>query len=134
MPSVRYITNIAPVAHINGKMAPVSVIVTNSPDGHDLKTDGYWYGFRRNSSSRNRYGIRTIRRNLVTNPYTAQEDENRTLFTLSLNVVYANKDIPANWALCVNEWQRQRDYSTVIGYAVHVVRGNQGEWPERWTP
>ena len=134
MPSVRYITNIAPVEHINGKMAPVSVIVSNSPDGHDLKVEGYWYGFRRNGSRRNRYGIRTIRRNLVTNPYTAQEEENRTLFTVSLNTVYANKDIPANWALCVNDWQQQREYSTVIGFAVHVVRANQGIWPDRWTP
>lgn len=134
MPSRRYITNIAPIEHINGRMAQVSNIVSNSPDGTDLYLDGYWYGFRRNGSLRNRFGIRHYRRNLVSNPYTAAEDENRTLFTISLNVVYANKAIPANWALCVAEWAEQREYSTQIGYAVHVVRALNGEWPSRWVP
>lgn len=134
MSSVRYIINTAPIEHINGKIAQVSNIVTNSPDGTDLYRQGYWYGFRRNGSKRSRFGIRQMRRSLVANPYTQAEDENRILFTMSLNVVYANKQIAPNWTLCVEEWRKQRVYLTQIGYAVHVVRGNNGEWPQRWTP
>lgn len=133
MPSVRYITNVLPVSHINGKMAPVKNIVTNSPDGQQLKVEGYWYGFRRRGNSANRFGIRTIRRNLITNPYTAAEDENRTLFTMSLQVVHESLQIPYRRQLCMDDFLLQERYTTLIGYAVAVTRANNGEWPERWS-
>ena len=134
MPSVRYITTISPISHINGKMAPVAVVVSNSPDGTNLQLPGYWYGFKRRGSNRNRFGIRTIRRNLVTNPYTAAEEENRTLFTMSLQVVNAALSDPAKKQLCMEDFEQQHQYTTLIGYAVAMTRNNNGQWPEEWNP
>ena len=124
----------SPVESINGKMAPVSVKVTNSPDGQHLEVPGFWYGYKRPGIRVNRFGIRTIRRNLVTHPYTSAEDENRTLFTISLQVVYAALEDNAKRQLCNTEFLEQNRYTTLIGFAVANTRANGGQWPSRWTP
>lgn len=133
MPSRRYFTTIAPIEHINGKMAPVYVKCPNT-DEPGKEYPGFWYGYkRRNNPSVSRFGVRHLGRNLIAHPVTAAEDENRTLFTSSLYAVYDHQQIPGDWALMMTDFIEQKRYSTPIGFAVASCRANGGEWLDRWT-
>lgn len=132
MPSRRYYIAIAPVEHINGKLAPVAVKCPNSAEGGTV--DGFYYGYRRRSIPVSRFGIRTKCRSLDANPYTASEDENRTLFTASLHAVYEHKSIASDWAAMLVDFDKQRQYTTPIGFAVASCRSAGGVWPARWSP
>lgn len=132
MPSRRYFLSIAPVAHINGKMAPQWQKCPNTEDP-GKENQGFWYGFKRAADpSVSRFGVRLVSRNLIDHPYTAAEDENRTLFTSSLFAVYDHKTIAADWALMLEDFARQTHYTTPIGYAVAACRANGGEWLQEW--
>lgn len=134
MPARRYFIGTLPVAHINGKIAPVAVKCSNTDDPEHAIEISFFYGYRHRATPNiSRYGIRTQRRDLNTKPYTAHEDENRTLFTASLIAVYAHKKIAADWALCLADYDHQRNYATPLGYAVAAVRANGGIWLEEWT-
>lgn len=134
MPSRRYFITIAPVEHINGKMAPSYIKCPNTDDPEHITAKGFWYGYKRQSApSVSRYAIRTLCRDLNTHPYTAAEDENRTLFTSSLHAVYTHKLIAADWGLMMEDFKRQDRYTTPIGFAVAICRENGGEWPQWWT-
>lgn len=133
MPSRRYYIAIAPVAHINGKMAPGRKKCPNTDDPEQIETSGFWYGYKRQARPDvSRYGIRTRGRDLNTHPYTIAEDENRTLFTSSLFAVYDHQGIEGDWKLMMTDFRAQSHYRTPIGYAVAVCRQNAGEWPGRW--
>lgn len=132
MPSARYYIALAPVEHINGKMAPVKVKCPDTEDPEKVKVSGFWYGYRKKGSNVSRYAIRETCRDLTKNPYTTQELENRDLFRVSLLCVYYNKNIPAHWEKMLLEYESQHDYLTPLGYAIAKVRENNGEWLERW--
>lgn len=129
--SRRYFTTTLPVEHINGKMAPSSTRCKNTytPEGEH---ESYYYGFRRLVKSVNRYAIRSIPRDLNTNPYTARELESRALFTSSIAEVQRYRREPIFWAKCLEDFRKQSTYSTPIGFAIAACRKNGGEWPERW--
>lgn len=130
----RYYIAVLPVEHINGKMAPVKVRCPNTEDPEHTEVRGFWYGYRRRSSPTiSRYGIRTMCRDLTAKPYTPAEDENRTLFTASLNAVYLHRQIAADWELMMSDYMQQTNYATPIGYAVATTRNNSGQWPDDWT-
>lgn len=134
MPSRRYYIAIAPIAHINGKMAPQRVKCPNSDDPEHLESSGFWYGYkRRTAPDVSRFGVRTLGRDLTRHPYTAAEDENRILFTASLNAVYAHKRVAADWSLMLADFNRQDRYATPIGYAVAACRSNGGQWLTEWS-
>lgn len=134
MPARRYYIATLPVQHINGKMSPVAVKCSNSADPSQEPEVSYWYGYRHKASPNvSRYGIRSQRRDLSTKPYTAQEDENRTLFTSSLQAVNEHYQIAGDWELCERDFLQQFDYATPRGYAVARCRANGGIWPEEWT-
>lgn len=134
MPSRRFYIATAPVSHINGKMAPQSVKCSNSYDPDSEPEVSFWYGYRYYASpSVSRYGIRTQRRDLSVKPYTALEDENRTLFRASLLTVYEHKRNPADWRLMFRDFEQQKRYHTPLGYAIAETRLNQGEWRRDWT-
>ena len=134
MPCRRYFICIAPVDHINGKMAPVAVKCSNTEDPEHIVAKGFWYGYRRKAAPNiSRFGIRTMRRDLEQHPYTPAEDENRTLFTASLHAVFAHRDIAADWALMIADFNKQSRYGTPIGYAVAACRSNGGNWLQEWT-
>lgn len=132
MPSRRYFIALAPVAHINGKMAPNWQRCPNTEDP-DIKNQGFWYGYKRAADpDTSRFGVRVLSRNLIDHPYTPAEDENRTLFTSSLFAVYDHKEIAADWALMLQDFKRQDRYGTPIGFAVAACRANGGEWLQEW--
>lgn len=132
MPAKRWFISVLPVAHVNGKMAPVAVKCPNTTDD-EHKNEGFYYGYvHRANPQVSRFGIRTISRNLNTHPYTESEDENRILFTASLYAVYENKAIARNWLLCTQDFRKQSAYATQLGYAIATCRANGGVWPDRW--
>ena len=133
MPSRRYYITTAPVAHINGKMAPVEIRCSNSYDPESETPVSFWYGYRRNiAPNTSRFAIRSNRRNLTSNPYTDDEQDNRDLFTNSLNAVYTNMRIGTRKMLCVLDFNRQSKYTSLYGYAIAETRANGGVWPARW--
>lgn len=132
MPSRRYFITIAPVSHINGKMAPCYVKCPNTTDPEE-ENPGFWYGFKRRTSPVSRFGVRYKGRNLNTHPVTTAEDENRSLFTLALQAVNLHRDIAADWALMLADFDKQSRYQTPNGFAVAECRANSGQWPARWT-
>lgn len=133
MPSRRYYISIAPVAHINGKMAPQYIKCPNTEDPEQAHTRGFWYGYKRRAAPNiSRFGIRTKCRDLTQKPYTAEEDENRILFTASLRAVYDHKAVEGDWSLMLADFRKQSRYGTAIGYAVAAVRANGGEWLPEW--
>lgn len=134
MPSRRYYIALAPVDHINGKMAPVRVKCPNTTDSEAVEVSGFWYGYRHhNRPDISRYGIRTMCRDLNTKPYTTAEDENRSLFTASLQAVNTHHSIAADWSLMLADFDKQRRYISPIGYAVAACRSNGGQWLPEWT-
>lgn len=91
------------------------------------------YGYKKkNAPEVSRFGIRYKCRDLNANPYTAAEDENRTLFRMSLDAVFTHKAIAGDWALCMDDFNAQERYLTPIGFAVAACRSNGGEWLEDW--
>lgn len=133
MPSRRFYIAIIPVAHINGKMAPVATKCGNTDDPEHAPAVSFWYGYRHHASPDvSRYGIRSVRRDLNKNPYTPEEDENRTLFRMSLAAVYEHKKSATDWALMLKDFGAQDRYATPIGYAIAACRANGGEWLPEW--
>lgn len=132
MPSRRYIVTKAPIDHINGKMERVAIKCKDTENPEEIIQEGFWYGYRRKISNVNRYGIRKKGRDLLSHPYTAQELENRTLFTISLQVVNANLKEPDKRAKAQNAFLAQIEYRTLIGFCVAMVRANGGEWLPDW--
>lgn len=134
MPARRYYISTLPVSHINGKMAPVAVKCSDTDDPEHAPRVSFWYGYRHKASPNvSRYGIRENRRDLRVKPYTASEDENRTLFTSSLFAVFDHKTEPEDWRLMLQDFDRQTKYTSPIGYAVAACRANGGEWLQEWT-
>lgn len=133
MPSRRYYIAIAPISHINGKMAPNRVKCPNTDDPEHTHVSGFWYGYKRQARPDvSRFAVRTACRDLTTHPYTTDEDENRTLFTSALFAVYDHKENAGDWALMMADYYAQDRYKTPIGYAVAAVRANGGEWLPEW--
>ena len=131
MPANRYILTLAPVEHINGKIAPSVITCPYLPEGG--KTDGYMYGYRHIGGIRNYYGIRTKCRNLSTNPVTDDEQANRAVFTASIICVNTNLQDPHKRALCAADFDKQTYYTTLRGFAIAAVRANGGYWLDDWS-
>lgn len=133
MPSRRYFITIAPVSHLNGKLAPTYIKCPNT-DEPGTEYPGFWYGYKRRSNpSVSRFGVRYHGRDLIAHPITPAEDENRTLFTSSLFAVYDHQQVEQDWQLMLEDYKSQTKYNTPIGFAVASCRANGGEWLEKWT-
>lgn len=131
--SRRYFTTTLPVEHINGKMAPSSTRCKNTYNPDD-EHESYYYGYKRVANSVSRYAIRTKSRDLNTKPYTTQENENKALFTSSIEQVQRYRREPQAWELCMQDFRLQHDYVTPIGFAIAMTRKNGGEWLPEWIP
>lgn len=133
MPSRRYYISIAPVQHLNGKLAPVRVKCRNTEDPESEKPRGFFYGYKHQAQPDvSRFGVRLACRDLNEHPYTTAEEENRTLFTASIAAVHEHQRIAADWALMLADFERQKGYTTPIGYAVAACRSNGGVWLDDW--
>ena len=131
--SRRYYIPMAPVAHINGKIAPAAYKAANTDDPEKTEIDGYFYGYRHKFSKKNCFAIRKRCRDLTKKPYTTAEQENRDLFSITLLEVNIHWHNLAERALCILDFDRQTYYHTPRGFAVALVRENGGEWLPEWT-
>lgn len=122
-----------PVEHINGKIAPQAYKAANTDDPDKTEIDGYFYGYRHRYSNKNCFAIRKNCRYLVDHPYTASEQENRDLFSITLLEVNLHWHNQAEKALCIADFERQTYYKTPRGFAVAMTRENGGEWLPEWT-
>lgn len=131
MPATRYFVTYMPIEHINGKLANTQIKVKNAAS-EEVKNDvAFSYGYRHKNSNKSFFGVRQNPRYLDKNPYTESEQENRTLFALSLQVVRENFKT-ANYYLCLQDFNKQNRYITPFGFAVAAVRANGGNWLEDW--
>lgn len=130
MPSKRYVIYHAPVAHMNGKLTRDAVKVHNNPTG-DTSPNSFYYGYRRQATpTRSRYGLRERARNLLTNPYTADELQGVQTFTASI----ASADIvlatPAKRAAAELAYKDDKHgYTTLRGFIIAQCYKNGGQSP-----
>lgn len=127
----RYYITTLPIAHINGKMAPVSVTCPNSTG--ERENEGFYYGYRHRTAPHiSRYAIRKKSRNLLRNPVTHGEIENQSLFSNSQIIADTHMLNTAEREKVKADFRRQRAYTTLRGFAFAGVYKNGGEWPEKW--
>lgn len=133
MSAHRYYISTMPVAHINGKMAPVAVKCKDTDDPDKVENDGFWYGYRlAKRQNISRYGIRTKSRYLGDKPYTAGEIDNRTAFTMALQTMNEHYGVAPQWEYAEQAFKAQHEYISIRGYVVARCRANNGEWPPEW--
>lgn len=134
MPSRRWYTTIMPVAHINGKMAPVSVKVSATSDPEDLTAEGFFYGYKHKSTPNiSRFGLRVHRRNLITNPVTNDEQQNRDDFKEAIQTT--NTELSGGGVFVANArkaWLRNGTYATLRGFCIATYLANGLEFPTDW--
>lgn len=132
--SRRYFIPLAPIEHINGKVENTKVKCPNTYDPESVYNSGYFYGYRRkNNPNKSCFAIRHNGRNLNSNPYTDSELVNRGIFTVTLNTVQEHLSIKGERLLCLNAFNQQRRYTTLRGFAIAMVRANNGVWLPEWT-
>lgn len=128
----RYMIAIAPVQHLNGKLAPSSVVCHNQPDSSESGVS-FYYGYRyRSTPEISRYAIRDRARNLAEHPYTDGEEVSKALFAACVD--YARS------MLATDEWRdrimqafrRQTRYYRLWNYTVAELVRHGGTIPPEW--
>lgn len=114
----------APVEHINGKMAPQSVKVKNNPTSTHSDVS-FYYGYKRSDNpTKSHYGVRAYARNLSTNPYTATETANKDAFTAAVAEAVDTMRDPARRQQAWRDYTNQTKYRSFWGYVVATCRLN----------
>lgn len=129
MPSKRYIIHIAPVAHMNGKLARQATVVHDNPVSDDSGGVSYYYGYQYAGRERSRYGLREKARNLSVNPYTAAETDNRVYFKTCINTVDNALQDPAKLAAATAAFKTQHRYVILRNYCIAMTAHNGGVFP-----
>ena len=76
----RYFVHMAPVEHMNGKLAPSSLVCHNQPDTSETENT-FYYGYRYAARADiSRFALRDKARNLSVHPYTQGEEASKALF------------------------------------------------------
>lgn len=128
----RYTIHMPPVQHMNGKLAPSSLVCHNQPDSSETENT-YYYGYRyAHRPDISRYALRDKARNLSEKPYTADETANRELFAYCVDT--------AKELLHDSEWRpriqramrRQRYYIRLYNYAIAELVKHNGSIPPDW--
>lgn len=132
MPSRRYYIATLPVAHINGKLAPVSVKCSNFHG--EKENDGFFYGYRHRVTPHiSRYAVRKKSRNLQTNPMTAGENDRQRIFSVTSGAVNDHLADTEERQLCLADFKKQSKYATLRGFAFAECWKEDGRWPQEWT-
>lgn len=128
----RYTIHTPPVQHMNGKLAPSSLICHNQPDSSESEVT-FYYGYRYTSRpDMSRYALREKARNLAEHPYTDGEEAQKALFTECVNKA---DDLlhDAMWKYrIVRAFNRQRRYVRVWNYAIARLVKHGGHMPPDW--
>ena len=125
----RYIIHTPPVQHMNGKLAPSSLVCHNQPDTSETENT-FYYGYRHAARPEiSRYALRDRARNLSEHPYTSGEDASKAMFEQCVQTAIALLNTPAERAKIHAAFRRQKRYIRIYNYAIATLIHNQGVPP-----
>lgn len=128
----RYIIHMPPVQHMNGKLAPSSLVCHNQPDSSETENT-FFYGYRYSKRPDiSRYALRDKARNLSVHPYTAGETATKATFTVSVELALQLLEDDQTHSKIARDFRRQRRYVRIYNYAIAEIVKNGGEIPPRW--
>lgn len=128
----RYILHIPPVQHMNGKLAPSSVVCHNQPDTSESGVS-FYYGYRYQSRpDKSRYALRDRARNLSDHPYTDGEELNKSLFTACVNLARQLLAAPEWHERILRAFRAQTRYARIWNYTVAELVLHSGVIPMNW--
>ena len=128
----RYVIHIAPVRHLNGKLAPSDVVCHNQPDT-DESDVSFYYGYRyARRPETSRYAIRDKARNLSVHPYTQGEQDTKDMLTQCVATAQHLLSNPTIKARIRRDFNAQRRYIRVYNFTIATLILNQGVIPPHW--
>lgn len=128
----RYAIFLAPVEHINGKLAPSSYVCRNMPDSTESDVS-FYYGYKLAKRPEvSRYALRERARNLSQNPYTADETANKVRFKDCAQLAKQLLSEPQWRKRIQNAFRKQPYYIKLYNYAVAELVRNNGAIPPHW--
>lgn len=127
----RYILHAPPVSHMNGKLAPSSVVVHNQPDTSESEV-AFYYGYRLPNEERSRYAIREKARDLSVHPYREDEQANKSLFAECVATALTLLDDEESHAKVLHTFRLQTRYYRIWQYTIATLLANDGSIPPDW--
>ena len=122
----RYFIYMAPVEHINGKLAPSSQVVHNQPDTSETD-DGFYYGYRYAARPDiSRYALRDKARNLSVHPYTQGEEASKAMFEQCVQTALQLLSNPTMRIRIAAAFRAQRRYVRLYNYTIATLVRNGG--------
>lgn len=121
-----------PVDHLNGKLAPSSVVCHNQPDT-DVSGTSFYYGYRyRNKPDTSRYAIREKSRNLSVNPYTVGEEASKQAFSDAVAQAQHVLSNPTTYPGVTSAFRSQHRYIRRYNYVIATLILTGGDIPPEW--
>lgn len=118
-----------PVQHMNGKLAPASLICHNQPDSSETENT-FYYGYRHASKPDvSRYALRDKARNLSVKPYTPGETRQKALFTQCVQEAQELLSNPTSRIRIAAAWRAQTRYSRLYNYTIAELVKHNGNPP-----
>ena len=128
----RYIKHMPPVQHMNGKLAPSSLVCHNQPDSSETENT-FYYGYRYTKRPDiSRYALRDKARNLSVHPYTDGEIATTATFATSVDLALQLLEDEQTHKKIARDFRRQRRYVRMYNYAIAEIVKNGGETPPQW--
>lgn len=125
----RYVLHLPPVQHMNGKLAPSTLVCHNQPDTSETENT-FYYGYRYAAKPDvSRYALRDKARNLSEHPYTPGEDAVKALFEQCVQTAIVLLDSPQERAKIQSSFRRQRRYVRLYNYTIAELVRNKGVPP-----
>ena len=125
----RYVLHLPPVQHMNGKLAPSTLVCHNQPDTSETENT-FYYGYRYAAKPDvSRYALRDKARNLSEHPYTPGEDAVKALFEQCVQTAIVLLDSPSERAKIYASFKRQRRYVRLYNYTIAELVRNKGVPP-----
>lgn len=128
----RYTIHLAPFAHMNGKLAPSSVVCHNQPDSSETE-NVFYYGYRYAARpEKSRYAIRDRARNLSENPYTAGEERVKAQWRECVDMARELLQDATMYARILAAFRRQRRYVRIYNYVIAELVMHNATIPPEW--
>ena len=127
--SRRYAIHMPPVQHLNGKLAPSTLVCHNQPDSSETENT-FYYGYRYASKPNiSRYALRDKARNLSEKPYTQGEEQQKALFTQCVAEAQALLSNPTTRIRITIAFRAQSRYVRIYNYTIAELVKHQGVAP-----
>jgi hypothetical protein len=125
----RYVLHLPPVQHMNGKLAPSSLVCHNQPDTSETENT-FYYGYRYAAKTDvSRYALRDKARNLSEHPYTPGEDAVKALFEQCVQTAIVLLNNPSERAKIHTAFRHQKRYIRLYNYTIAELVRHKGVPP-----